>query len=116
MLRLLTDENVDQDILRGLTRRLPQLDVLSVKDVGLMSQPDRMILHWAAEKMRTVLTHDIRTMVPDAEELIAQGVPMAGVILVPDGLAIGRAITDLEIAVDCYSQSEMRDRIEYLPL
>ena len=41
---------------------------------------------------------------------------MAGVILVPDQLAIGRAISDLEIVIECYSQAEMRNRIEYLPL
>ena len=41
---------------------------------------------------------------------------MAGVILVPNRLAIGRAINDLEIVVKCYSQSEMRDRVQRLPL
>ena len=41
---------------------------------------------------------------------------MAGVILVPQSLAIGRAIDDLEIVVECYSQLEMRDRIQRLPL
>ena len=115
MLRLLTDENVDQDILRGLTRRLPQLDVLSVRDVGLMSLHP-LILNWAANEGRTILTHDIKTMVPEAEQFIAQGEPMAGVILVPDQLAIGRAIADLELVVECYTQSEMRNRVEYLPL
>ena len=116
MLRLLTDENVNKKIVRGLLRRLPQLDILSVKDVGLISQPDLLILDWAANVSRTILTHDKKTMVPDAEELIAHGLPMAGVIFIPDQLAIGSAITDLEIVVECYTESEMRDRIEYLPL
>jgi len=116
MLRLLTDENVNNHILRGLTRRAPQLDVLSVRDVGLMSQPDGLILDWAAREMRAILTHDISTMVPDAEELVAEGQPMAGVIFVPDRLAIGRAISDLELVVQCYSQSEMINRTVRLPL
>ena len=116
MLRLLTDENFDKDIVRGLTRRLPQLDILSGRDVGLMSRPDLVILRWAANESRTILTHDIQTMVPDAKQLVAQGEPMAGVILVPNKLGVGRAINDLEIMVQCYSQSEMRDRIEYLLL
>ena len=62
MLRLLTDENFDQNILRGLTRRLPQLDLLSVRDVGLVSLPDPVILNWAAQEDRTIMTHDITTM------------------------------------------------------
>jgi predicted nuclease of predicted toxin-antitoxin system len=116
MLRLLTDENVNKRIVRGLIRRIPRLDVLSVKDVGLMSSPDLIILCWAANEDRIILTHDRKTMVPDAEQLIAQGEPVAGVILVPDGLGIGRAITDIELAVQCYSESEMRNRIIHLPL
>ena len=116
MLRLLTDENFNKRITRGMTRRLPQLDLLSVRDVGLVSLPDLVVLGWAANQGRTILTHDITTMVPDAKQLVAEGKPMAGVILVPDGFGIGRAITDLEIVVQCYTQSEMRDRIEYLPL
>ena len=116
MLRLLTDENVNQDILRGLSRRLPQLDVLSVRDVGLVSHSDRVILIWAAKEDRAILTHDIKTMVPDAERLVAEGQPMAGVVFIPDQMALGRAISDLELVVECYIQAEMRNRIEYLPL
>lgn len=115
MLRLLTDENFNQNIVRGLTRRLRHLDILSVRDVGLMSQPDPVILDWAASENRAIMTHDIKTMVSDAGQLVAKGLPMAGVILVPDQLAIGRALADLELTVTCYSQSDMRDRITYLP-
>jgi len=55
-------------------------------------------------------------MVPDAEQLVAQGEPIAGVILIPDRMPIGAAIADLELSVQCQSQSEMRDRIQRLPL
>jgi hypothetical protein len=51
-----------------------------------------------------------------AKELLVQGQPMAGVILVPQLLPIGRAIDDLEILVECYSQAEMHNRIQHLPL
>ena len=33
--RFLTDEDFDNRILRGLIRRLPELDVVRVQDVGL---------------------------------------------------------------------------------
>jgi hypothetical protein len=55
-------------------------------------------------------------MVPDAERLVAEGKRMAGLIFVPDRLGIGHAITDLELVVECYSQSEMINRIVRLPL
>lgn len=116
MIRLLTDENVNNTIMRGLARRLPHLDFVSVRDVGLAGSPDVVVLKWAANEQRIVLTHDGNTMVPDANELIAQGEPMAGVIFVREQLEIGRAINDLVMVLECSTESDMRDRIEYLPL
>jgi hypothetical protein len=116
MIRLLTDEDFDHNILRGLIRRVPHLDFVLVHDVGLTSQPDPVLLKWAASRHRSIITHDDKTMVPYARQLVRQGEPMAGLILVPQSLGIGRAIDDLELIVECYSESDMRDRIERLPL
>lgn len=65
---------------------------------------------------RIIVTHDKNTMIPDAEHFLRLGEPMAGIIFVPKRMPIGRAISDLELAVACLSETEMRDRIEYLPL
>jgi predicted nuclease of predicted toxin-antitoxin system len=116
MLRLLIDENFNHRILRGLTRRVPQLDFVVVAQIGLVGAPDIDLLRWAARENRTLLTHDISTMTDDAKQLISQQEPMAGVIVVPDKLGIGRAITDLELSLQAESQSEMRNVIKYLPL
>ena len=116
MIRLLTDENVNNNILRGLSRRLPQLDFVSVRDVGLAGSSDLVLLKWAAKKQRIILTHDIKTLVRYANQLVAQGEPMAGVIFVPDQLEIGRAINDLVMVLDGSTESDMRNSVEYLPL
>ena len=84
MLRLLTDENFDANIVRGLKLRQPDLDIVAVKHVGLSGSPDPVLLKCAAQQDRAILTHDIKTMVPDAHELLRRSEPMAGVILVPD--------------------------------
>ena len=44
MLKLVSDENFNADILRGLYRQRPDLDVLRVQDVGLDATPDSDIL------------------------------------------------------------------------
>ena len=44
MLTLVSDENFDGDILRGLYRRLPTLDIIRVQDIGLSATPDPEIL------------------------------------------------------------------------
>lgn len=40
---------------------------------------------------------------------------MAGVIAIRRSVAIGHVINDLELLLECYSESEMRNCIEYLP-
>ena len=56
MLRLLSDENFDNHIVRGLVRRLPTIDLIRVQDVGLGQTDDRAILNWAADHGRVLLT------------------------------------------------------------
>lgn len=55
-------------------------------------------------------------MVRDAERLVAEGLSMAGLVFVPDQLAIGRAISEVELVVECYTELEMKNRIVRLPL
>jgi predicted nuclease of predicted toxin-antitoxin system len=62
VLRLLSDENFNGDILRGLYRRCAGLDNVRVQDVGLRSTPDPDILAWAAREDRILLTHDRDTI------------------------------------------------------
>jgi predicted nuclease of predicted toxin-antitoxin system len=64
MLRLLSDENFNGEVVRGLLRQLPDLDVVRTQDVGLLGKDDPAILAWAAAEGRILLTHDRRT-VPD---------------------------------------------------
>jgi len=116
MLRLLIDENFTHQILRGVRSRLPELDFVLVRQIGLAGFEDPALLRWAARNGRIMLTHDINTMVPYANQLILMGESMGGVIVVPQQTPIGRAIKDLELVIVCHSQEEFRDRIEYLPL
>lgn len=51
MLRLLADENFNHDILRGLLRRLPKLDIVRVQDVRLRQMDDPAVLEWAAPRI-----------------------------------------------------------------
>ena len=116
MLRLLIDENIDHRILRGLLRRIPHLDFIIPAHVGLAGRKDSELLRWAAREDRVLLTHDIQTMPHYASQLLAQGESIAGVIVVPDRLAIGIAIADLELLLGTLSQSDLRDSIMHLPL
>ncbi len=116
MLRLVTDENFDGNIVRGLLRRHPELDLVRVQDAGLMETPDPEILEWAAVQARVLLSHDVSTMPPAAYQRIADGKPMPGVFIVPDRMPIGQAIEEiLFLAIDV-APGEWKDQVLFLPV
>ena len=49
MLTLAADENFNNDIVRGLRRRNPHLDLVRVQDVELSAADDPAVLEWAAQ-------------------------------------------------------------------
>jgi len=113
--RLLTDENFNGAILRGLIRRLPELDLVRVQDVGLMNADDPTILEWAAREERILLTHDVATITMYAYERINKGLPMPGVVEVIATASIGRILDDLELFVQCSLPEEYDGRILFIP-
>lgn len=62
MLPLVADENLKQQIVNGLRRRLVDVDIVTIRQAGLAGTPDPGVLAWAAEQGRVVITHDTRTM------------------------------------------------------
>jgi hypothetical protein len=62
MIGLAFDENFNNDVLRGLIRRDPTLDLVRIQDVGLRTLDDEVVLAWAAENDRVLVTHDVSTI------------------------------------------------------
>jgi uncharacterized protein DUF5615 len=116
MLRLAGDENFDGDILRGLYRRRPGLDIVRVQDVGLSAASDPDILAWTAAEGRILLTHDRDTMPYFAYERVRAGQAMPGVFLVSDLMPTGQAIDEILLAVDCLTPEECRGFVRFFPL
>ncbi|MEH2383418.1 MAG: DUF5615 family PIN-like protein [Nostoc sp.] len=56
MLRFLADENLNNQIVRGVLRRNSNIDIVRVQDVGLTEIDDATVLEWAAQNERVVLT------------------------------------------------------------
>ena len=116
MLRLVADENFHGDIVRGLRRRSPDLDVVRIQDVGLSGADDPAVLEWAALEGRVLLTHDVRTITRYAYERVRAGLPMPGVFEVRRAVSIGGAIEDLLLLVECSQDGEWEGQVRYLPL
>jgi hypothetical protein len=116
VIKLASDENFDGDILRGLLRRLPELDIVRVQDEGLAETPDLIILEWAAREERILLTHDRDTVANYAYDRVRASQPMPGVFLVSDLMRKGQAIEEILLALHCLSQSDCADQVTYFPL
>ena len=116
MLRLLTDQNFNGRVLRGLRRRLAELDLVRAFDAGLAGSADPDLLEWAAKEDRIVVSHDVNTMPAFAYDRVRGGQSMPGVFIVPTSVAIGQAIDELEFAVEAMSAEECRDQVIFFPL
>lgn len=115
MLRFLADEDFDQDIVRGLMRRLAEIDIVTAQESGLSGVEDSGVLARAAEEGRILLTHDARTMMRFAGARIEAGLPMPGVFVVRQATAPGVAIDTLELLAECSLEREWDWQIRFVP-
>lgn len=116
MLRLMTDEDFNGRIIRGVLRVLPELDLLRVHDVDLLSTPDAEVLEAAATDGRILLTHDAKTMPEWAYDRVRSGKPMPGMFVCPQSLKIGDAVEDIVLLAECSDEGEWENQVVYLPL
>lgn len=122
MIPLASDEDFDGRILRGLSRREPNLDLTSLAEAGLLGAPDPEVLAWAADEGRALLTHDTGTMPAHAHARIRENQPMPGVIAVaqigapPRRLLAGEAIEDILLIATLLEPGDLEGQIVYLPL
>jgi hypothetical protein len=118
MILLLTDENFNHRILRGLLRDDIELeiDIIRIQDTEVYQADDPTILEWAADEGRVVITHDVNTMTKHAYDRIKDGKTMLGLIIVPKNLDIGDAIAEIKFLIGATEPEEFENQVIYLPL
>ncbi len=116
MIRFVADENSIFDVIAGVLRRNPDADFILLGEVGLLGAVDSVILEFAARNDRVVLTHDLSTMSDFAYERIGAGLPMPGVVVVPQELSIGQIVREVLLMVEESEEGEWEDVVLRLPL
>jgi hypothetical protein len=116
VIRLLADENFNNNIVRGVRLRDPDIDLVRVQDVGLSGANDPAVLEWAAEHQRILLTDDVCTITEFAYERVRTGKPMPGVFEVGRTVAVRSAIDDIVLLAACSEDGEWEGQVRYLPL
>lgn len=115
MLRLFFDHNFNHRILRGLEKRIPNLDHTTPQKLNRIKEKDSEHLEWAAKENRVIVTHDVNTFTDAAKKKIFSSEKMFGLIVVPQNMQIGRAIDELKIIITCSEENEFENLIAYLP-
>ena len=94
----------------------PSLDIVRIQDVGFSGADDPIILEWAAQEGRALLTHDVSTITHYAYERVRAGKVMTGIFEVSRDVPIGVAIEDILLLAECSLDEEWKNQILYLPL
>lgn len=116
MTRFLADENFNNQIMRGVLRQNPDVDIVRVQDVSLSGTDDPVVLAWAAQEDRIVLTHDVATMITFAYERIQAGLSMPGLFEVSRRIPVGLAIEEIILIAECSLEGEWERQVSFLPL
>jgi predicted nuclease of predicted toxin-antitoxin system len=114
MLPPAADECLHGDIIRGVRRREPGIDLVLVEEVGLRGRTDPDVLEWAAREGRILITQDEHTMIGHAYDRVKAGLPMPGVLVRGKGVTIRQAIDDLILVACCGTAEDFRDQVKFL--
>jgi hypothetical protein len=63
MISLPADENLDANIVRGVLRRLDDIDIVRLQDLDLTGADDPAVLAWAADHGRVLVMHEVEPSV-----------------------------------------------------
>ena len=109
-------ENFNNNIVRGLLRKKPSLDIVRIQDAGLSGADDPTVLEWAAQEGRILLTHDVATITHYAYQRVTAEQQMPGVFEVSLYAPIGSIIEDILILAEFSFDNEWEGQVGYLPL
>ena len=115
MIRFQADADLNQITVRACCRAEPDIDFQIAAEAGLIGISDPEVLEVSAELGRVLVTHDRKTMPRHFADRIIN-VPSAGVIVVPQSMAIRAVVEDLVLIWIASEAEEWINRIRALPL
>jgi hypothetical protein len=98
------DADLNEDIVTGVLRRVPEIDFQTAGEAELENLPDPDVLTLAAQEGRILVTHDRRTMPAHFGQFI-ENQESPGLIVISQNIDVLSAIEDL-ILIWTASESE----------
>lgn len=99
--RFQADADLNEDIVSGVLRRVPEIDFQTANEAGLESLSDSEILAIAANDGRILVSHDRRTM-PIHFGTFIETNASRGVFIVPQDSVIVQIIRRLDSDLGCF--------------
>ena len=117
-MNLLLDEHIAPLFRVQLRRRLPDLVVWEVGDIGAPPKGtlDPDILIWCEEHNFLLITNNRKSMPVHLADHLALGRHVPGILTIDLSEPIGVLLQELQDIVELSLPDEYRDRIEYVPL
>ena len=116
MIRFLADADLNDRIVAGCLRREPAMDFMSANQAELEGVPDAVVLGFAADQDRILVSHDFHTMPRHFADFVQARGSSPGVLLIPQYLPVREAIEELVLIWSASSAEEWADRILKIPL
>jgi Domain of unknown function (DUF5615) len=118
MLKYLLDENVDIVYLQQIRRRLPDIIVRMIGEIGipLKKTLDPEILLWCEEFSFVLVTNNRASMPVHLADHIAEGHCIPGIFILNPNLSIGQNIEELLLIAESSFEDEYQNQIVHLPL
>ncbi|HZZ44296.1 MAG TPA: DUF5615 family PIN-like protein [Tepidisphaeraceae bacterium] len=114
--RFLADHDLNDHIVDALLRREPMIEIIRAREVGVDRQPDREVLHYAAEQGLIVVSHDVNTMPAAAYERIDRREKTRGLLMVRQTDPIGPIIESLLLIWAGSELEEWEGQVWFLPI
>ncbi|MEL6468604.1 MAG: DUF5615 family PIN-like protein [Cyanobacteria bacterium J06623_4] len=109
------DADLNQIIVKACRRVEPNIDFQTAAEGRLIGISDPEVLSVAAKLGRVLVTHDRKTMPRHFADRIMK-TPSAGVIVVPQSMAVRAVVDDLVLIWMASEAEEWINRIRALPL
>jgi predicted nuclease of predicted toxin-antitoxin system len=107
-IRFHLDEHVSNAIAEALRRRA--IDVTTTADAGLLGASDLEHLEFARRQQRVIFSHDTDFLIH-----AASGEEHWGIVHCESGSrSIGQIVEMLRLIHACFSEEEMRNRVEFI--
>ncbi len=109
------DADLNEDIVTGVLRRMPEIDFQTATEAALEGVPDENVLEFATRENRILITHDRKTM-PKHFAAFIQSQTCAGVLIISKKLEVSLAIDEIILIWLASEADEYVNSIRQLPI